>query len=130
MAFVMYNTETMNLQFAGAYNPLYIVRNNELIEIPADRMPVGVHIKHNKSFTNQHVKLEKNDSVYLFSDGYIDQFGGEKGRKFLKKRFQHLILEISDKNMDEQREIIDTIFNSWKENQDIVDDVLVMGFKV
>ena len=130
IAFILLDTNTNELQFAGAYNPLLIVRNNEIIEIPADRMPVGVHRKQENSFTNNNFQLQKNDSIYMFSDGYMDQFGGEKGRKFLKKRFLSLLLEINERNMDEQQEIIDTVLKKWKQNIDQVDDILVMGFKI
>jgi len=86
IALCVINTQTNELQFSGAYNPLLLVRNNEIIEYKANRMPIGVHLVE-KPFENTLVQLQNNDCIYLFSDGYIDQFGGEKSDKFKRKRF-------------------------------------------
>lgn len=130
MAIIMLNTKTNALQFAGAYNPLYIVRNSNLTEVPADKMPVGVYLKDSELFTNKKVQLQKGDRLYMFSDGFYDQFGGEAGRKFMKKPFRELIVEMSSKPMKEQKEIIDAKFNEWKSTYDQADDVLITGIKI
>ena len=130
IALVMINTKTYELQFAGAYNPLYILRNKELAEVKGDRMPVGIHSKKDGSFKNNPGKLKKGDRLYMFSDGFADQSGGIKGRKYLKKRFREFITENSDKPMKIQKEIIESEFNKWKGEREQIDDVLVVGFEL
>ena len=130
MSIVLINTENLMVQFAGAYNPLYIVRNNKLTEVHADKMPVGIYVKDDQNFTNKRAQLQKNDILYMFSDGYYDQFGEETGRKFMKKRFRELLEEISPKSMKEQYEILDKTFTEWKGNTEQSDDVLVTGIKI
>lgn len=129
LALCIINTKTNELQFAGANNPLYLIRNNELIEFKADRQPIGIY-RNEKPFTNHLFQLKKNDKLYTFSDGYIDQFGGKKGKKFMKKRFKKLLLSIKNKTMSEQKQILDTIFKNWKSNIEQIDDVLVVGVKI
>ena len=75
------------MQFSGAYNPLYLIRNGELIEFKGDKMPIGIHLR-TGSFTNHECQLQKGDMLYIFSDGFIDQFGGKQGRKFMVKPFK------------------------------------------
>jgi serine phosphatase RsbU (regulator of sigma subunit) len=118
------------IEFAGANNPLYLIRNNELIEYKGDRMPVGIHINFNKSFTNHIIEIKSNDVIYLFSDGYADQFGGESGKKFRYKRFQDLLIEINQLQMYKQKETLEQVFIDWLGSLDQVDDVLVFGFKI
>ncbi|NOZ34337.1 MAG: SpoIIE family protein phosphatase [Chlorobi bacterium] len=130
MSIILINTENLTMQYAGAYNPLYIVRNNKLTEVQADKMPVGVYVKDNQNFTNKRAQLQKNDILYMFSDGYYDQFGEETGRKFMKKRFREFLEEISVKSMKEQKEIVDKTFTEWKGTTDQSDDVLLAGIKI
>jgi len=118
------------MEFAGANNPLYMIRNNELIEYKGDRMPVGIHINFNKPFTNHLIEIKSNDQIYLFSDGYADQFGGESGKKFRYKRFQDVLLEIHQLQMYKQKEMLEKVFIDWLGTLDQVDDVLVFGFKI
>ena len=118
------------LQFAGANNPIYIIKNNELEEIKGDRMPVGIHINFDKPFTNHFINLESNDQIYLFSDGYADQFGGPKGKKFRYKQFKELLLNNSDKPMNIQKEILNNIHDKWRGSLDQIDDILVFGLKI
>jgi len=130
IAYCSLNTETYEMQFSGAHNPLYIIRNKKLIEIKGDRMPISF-TRHEKPFTNHKLKLQEGDNLYLFSDGYIDQFGGSKGRKFMYQNFKDLLINISDKDMDSQRSILLDNFHEWtgkKYRQ--IDDILVMGVKV
>jgi len=159
-----------NLQYAGAYNPLYLIRSTnkspleggsparagqggvdasgtkspdteyqpagdsslrsavlhstqndkfELTQIPADKQPVGFHYGEQKSFTNHEIQLQKGDTVYLFSDGYQDQFGGPRGKKFMSKRFRQLLLDIWEMSMEEQKEHLDKTIEEWKEGRDL-----------
>jgi serine phosphatase RsbU (regulator of sigma subunit) len=117
------------LQFAGAYNPLIIIRNNELIEIKATRNPIGIYIKE-KPFNNNEIQLQTNDRIFMFSDGYADQFGGEKGKKFMSRNFKELLLQTSQYSLDEQKEALDTTIENWKNNYDQNDDMIVIGFEI
>ncbi len=121
------NLETKKLQYAGAYNPLYLFRDGDLIEKKADKMPIGIHIKEPQAFTNHSIQLRDNDSIYMFSDGYIDQFGGEMGNKFKTRRFKDLLFSMYRKPMKEQKEIIDETHITWKGDQKQLDDILVIG---
>ena len=130
------NLKNKELQFAGANNPLYLIRNGELTIIEADKMPVGIYFKGEIGFSNHEIKLEENDSIYLFSDGYADQFGGPDGKKFMLKQFKQLLRDIHDKPMKEQKEILDKTIEEWKSGHvkqkgyyDQVDDILVLGLR-
>ena len=122
------------LQYAGANNPLYIVTKNEkgiaeLFEIKPNKQPIGKYFRQ-ESFTNHEVELRKGDSIYIFTDGYADQFGGPKGKKMMYKPFKDLLLNIQDKSMNEQKEILEQYFNDWKGSLEQVDDVCVIGVRV
>ncbi|MFO7829821.1 MAG: SpoIIE family protein phosphatase [Bacteroidales bacterium] len=130
LALCILDLEKMKLQYAGAYNPLYIFRNNELIEVKADRMPIGIYVKEKDSFTNHEIDLQKGDVFYIFSDGYQDQFGGEDGSKFKTKNFKQLLLEIHQKPMSEQREILNSTIDDWRGEWEQVDDIIIMGVRV
>jgi len=156
------------LQYAGAYNPLYLIRRtdksplqggkppgreawgvvssgtnisnknpqdlgaqtHELIEYKADKQPVGFHFTKQEPFTNHEIELEKGDTLYIFSDGYADQFGGPHHKKFMKKRFKELLISIQEKSMDEQKTIIDKTIEDWKGDKDQIDDICVIGVRV
>jgi len=119
------------LQYAGAHNPLWIVRNGteEILEIKADKQPIG-KFSSEKPFTNNTMELEEGDVIYIFSDGFVDQFGGEKGKKFKPKAFRELLLSIQDKSMEEQKRIIDDAFESWKGSLEQIDDVCVISVRI
>lgn len=125
----MIDKDSSTVQFAGAFNPMYMVRNNELLEANADRMPVGFHDKLGIPFTNSEMKLEKGDTLYIFSDGYVDQFGGENGKKFMAKKFKQLLVSINGDAMEQQREILDQTITDWRGELDQVDDIMVIGVK-
>jgi serine phosphatase RsbU (regulator of sigma subunit) len=118
------------ISFACANNPLWVIRNGSLIEFRPDKMPVGKHHGEHAPFTLQETELDKNDMVYLLSDGYADQFGGEHGKKFKYKALQKLLLDIHHLPMKEQQEVLDRNFESWRGNLEQVDDVLLIGFKI
>lgn len=130
IALCLLDLETYKLQFSGAFNPLFLIRNNVLIEYPANRIPVGVHPKDKIDFTNHEIQLQTNDLLYIFSDGYISQFGGEEGKKFNMKQFKELLIEINNLPLDQQKIILDEILIKWQQNFDQIDDVLVVGIKV
>lgn len=117
------------LYFAGANNPLYVIRDGELIQLKADRMPVAIYIKM-QPFTCNEFDLQKGDCLYVFSDGFADQFGGPKGRKFMAKRFKQLLVECNNLPMIEQKEKLDATIEEWMKEEDQIDDILVMGFRV
>jgi ligand-binding sensor domain-containing protein/serine phosphatase RsbU (regulator of sigma subunit) len=118
------------LSFAGANNPLYIIRQGRLMEYKGNKQPIGVYADQMKPFTNQEVELQQGDLIYLFSDGYPDQFGGPKGKKFLYTRFKELLVSISGRSMDKQYTDLERSFWEWKKDQEQVDDVLVIGIRV
>jgi serine phosphatase RsbU (regulator of sigma subunit)/PAS domain-containing protein len=130
IALVVVDKEKMQINYAGAYNPLYIVRNKELLITKADRMPIGSYVTDDKSFTNHEIDIKKGDSLFIFSDGYADQFGGKTNTKFSTKELKKLLTEISDLNAQEQLDILDQKFLEWKGNYKQIDDVLIIGAKI
>ncbi len=118
------------LYCAAANNPVWIIRGPELIEIKADRMPVGKHDKDKTPFTLHTINLQKGDIVYTLTDGFADQFGGEKGKKFKYKELQELLLSISNEPSSVQKEKLNEAFDNWKGNLEQVDDVCLMGVRV
>jgi len=122
--------KTLKMEMAGAYNPLYLIRNDELTRIKADRMPIGIYYKKTEPFTNNEIQLHKGDMLYLFSDGYIDQFSGETGEKLMTKNFKKYVLDIYKKPLTEQKEILEKRFDIWKADADQVDDVIVFGVRI
>lgn len=131
MSICIFDKKTFEMQFAGAYNPVYILREKEIIELKADKMPVGIHaVNVAKDFTNQEFKLEKMDMLYLFSDGYLDQFGGEKGMKFKQKAFKELLVNIAHKSTEIQKQEIEKTMEEWQGNQSQLDDMMIMGIRI
>ena len=130
MAISVIEKSTKKMQFAGAFNPMICIRNNEVLEIKGDRMPIGIYAKMDNNFKTHYFDLQSDDRIYLFSDGYQDQFGGSDGRKFLIKNFRHLLVEINKFPMSEQKEVLDLTFSNWKGEFAQVDDILVIGLKI
>lgn len=120
------------LQYAGANNPLYILRGEEIIQVKANRFPIGMTLSDKiMKFTNHEVELQSGDSLYIFSDGYADQLGGNSGdEKFMYPRFRELLISISSETMDKQKILLDQQLYEWKDDNEQLDDVLVIGFKV
>jgi serine phosphatase RsbU (regulator of sigma subunit) len=130
IALCVIDFDTNKLHFSGAYNPLYMVRNNELLHFKADKMPIGIFFKGNQPFTNQEIDIEKGDTFYVFSDGYVDQFGGDNNSKFKSKQFKQLLIDIQKETMANQKNILDKTIEEWKGKNDQIDDILVMGIKL
>ncbi len=150
IAFCIINTKTNVLQFAGANNPLYVIRKSKdikefqhlehtkllehneyvLIQIIADRQPISIY-RNEKPFTNYEFPLYKDDKLYLVSDGFQDQLGGKNGKKFKTRNFKKLLLQIHAKSMQDQKNILEQKFGNWKgsENEQ-TDDILMIGIKI
>jgi serine phosphatase RsbU (regulator of sigma subunit) len=130
LALVVLDLSNQKIQYAGAYNPLYLIRKGELIEFKADRNPIGIYIKELDSFTNHDIEVQKGDTLYIFSDGFVDQFGGEKGHKFKSKQFKELLLSIQKNPMLEQEMILDQTIDEWRGNFEQVDDIIIVGIRI
>ena len=121
--------ENRSLQYAGANNPLFIIRRKELLILDGDKMPVSFHQKRDIPFTRKEFKLKPDDTIYMFSDGFVDQFGGEQGMKFMAKRFKDLLLKIHGKSMAEQQVLLERELDNWKGERPQLDDVLIIGLR-
>jgi len=130
IALCIIDLETLKAEFAGANNPLWYVRNQTMFEIEPDKMPIGIHYKESLSFRNNELTLQKGDMIYLFSDGFIDQFGGEQNKKFLKKNFKQLLLDNHHKTVEEQYTTLESTFELWRKETKQIDDVLVIGIRI
>jgi serine phosphatase RsbU (regulator of sigma subunit) len=128
LALISYDRKKNVLEYAGAYNPLVMIRDGELTEIKADRFPIGMTSVHqSKKFTNHEIEVKKGDTYYVFSDGYADQFGGEEGRKLRKKNMKDLLLSIQDKKMQEQGLELERFIKEWMGEHEQVDDMVFIG---
>ena len=121
--------KTLKLEFAGAKNPLILIRNGELIEIKGNKQPIG-DFEFRVPFTNNELQLEKGDNLFLFTDGYADQFGGPKGKKFKLKTLKNLFLEVAKLPIKEQKKELEIAFNNWKGEIEQLDDVCLIGVKI
>lgn len=131
MALISIDKKTQIMEYAGAYNPVFIIRSRELHEIKGDKMPIGIHaVKVDKEFTNHQFQLQKEDMIYLFSDGYVDQFGGKDGMKLKMKPFKELLIKISEKPMDKQYKALENYMEKWQGDYSQLDDMIVMGIKI
>jgi len=117
------------LEYSGAYRPLYLIRKGELIEYTADKFSVGGYSE-KKQFNNHEIQLEKGDAFYIFSDGFPDQFGGKKGKKFMVKRFKKTILDMQNMSMKKQHDHLKKTIDEWKGDEEQVDDMVVIGVQV
>lgn len=130
IALCSWNAESRRLRYAGAWNPAWILRGGNIIELTADKQPIGAYQGQlAKPFTEKETVLEPGDCLYLFSDGYADQFGGEKGKKFKTSRLRELLQSVAQKPMEEQNEILESTHQNWRGNLVQVDDILVMGIR-
>jgi len=129
IALCVLNLKLKMLQYAGANNPLYVIRNGNLIEVKADKQPIGKN-DNPTPFTNHQIQLEPGDTIYVFTDGITDQFGGAKGKKFMHKALKELLISIQTMSMDDQKTIIENHFSSWKGSLEQVDDICIIGVRV
>ena len=129
VAYCVLNPETMELHYSGAHNSCIIIRRGEIIEYKGDMQHVG-YSELSKPFTNHIIKVEKDDCIYLVTDGYLDQFGGPHDRKFMRKRFKKMLSEIYQEPMDLQLEYLKSTFQEWRGNNDQTDDVTALGMRV
>jgi serine phosphatase RsbU (regulator of sigma subunit) len=131
MALIVLDLKNKKAEFAGANNPLVMVRDNKIIRYRGDRFPIGAFDgSQPQSFANNPIDLLEGDCLYLFSDGYADQFGGLDGKKFMYKRFEELLFEVHNLPLDEQKETLNRRLMKWKGSNDQVDDILVIGIKI
>lgn len=129
-AIISLNPEKTELTYSGANRPMYLIRNEELIEFKPNKLSIGGNHLSEYQFSSEKIATTTGDCIYLFSDGYADQFGGENGKKFMTKQLKELLLSIHKKPMSEQEKLIQSTFEKWKINQAQVDDVLVVGIKI
>lgn len=125
------NYKKSTMEFAGANNPLWLIRNNLVIEINGDKFPIGAFVGEElQRFTNHEWEIQKGDCIYMFTDGFADQFGGPKGKKFKYKQLQELLLQIHSKPMAEQKQILQQTNDEWQGELEQVDDILIIGIRI
>jgi serine phosphatase RsbU (regulator of sigma subunit)/HAMP domain-containing protein len=131
LALCSYDKKTRTLEYAGAYNPLYLIRDGAVEQLKADKFAVGSYYENpDQKYTNHTLQLKENDYIYIFSDGYADQFGGPKGKKFMYKRFRDDLLTLYGKSMPDQKQFLDTALQQWMGSLEQIDDVLVIGMHI
>jgi serine phosphatase RsbU (regulator of sigma subunit) len=124
-----FEDNSKTITYSAANNAPFLIRGGVIIELPKDKMPVGKGEK-TESFTLNKIEFIEGDSLYLYTDGFADQFGGLKGKKFKYKQLNDLILTVSDKPFEDQKNILDLNFQNWKGNLEQVDDVCIIGIKI
>ena len=124
------NKKEMKLRFAGAYNPLYLIRDKELEIIKTDKFAIGSFKPGEKNFNTYEIDVKKGDKIYVFSDGYPDQFGGLKGKKFMYKQFKETLLTTVNESMETQKLLLDQKIEAWRGTYEQVDDIVVFGVEV
>lgn len=127
---IVLNSDKTKMNYAAANNPIWVVRNQEMIELKGDRMPIGSHDKENIPFSQKSFDLKAGDVIYTITDGFPDQFGGDQGKKFKSKQLKELLLTVSTMDMATQKETIERKFNKWKGDLEQVDDVTIIGIKI
>ena len=131
IALCAFDLKNLSLQYSGSNRPLWIFRKGELFEVKPDKMAIGgFRIQSDSTFTNHEIRLQEGDAIYLFTDGYVDQFGGPNGKKLLSKRFRELLSSIQDLTMKEQEKKLTSYFEDWRGDMIQVDDVLVIGIRI
>ena len=130
ISLLILDLEKQNIEFSGAHNSIYLLRDGGLIEYKADQMPIGIQISENIPFTRQLIHVKKGDVLYALTDGFVDQFGGPKGKRFMLKNFKTLLGEIYNKSMDEQKNLLNETLENWMAETSQIDDILVMGIRI
>lgn len=128
LSFCIIDVARENIEFAGAMNPIVIISSNELKYYASDKQPLGLTRKM-KPFINQNIQISKGDQMYMFTDGFIDQFGGPKYKRYKRAKFLELLSSVSEYSMDKQKQIVVESFNNWKGQKEQIDDILVLGIK-
>ncbi len=126
---VCFNKKAKSFTYASAHNKPVLIRNGVMQELPADKMPIGKG-ERSDPFTLQTVQIQKGDSIYFYSDGYADQFGGPKGKKFKYRQLNEILVQICNKPVEEQKQFLYDAFEKWRDNLEQIDDVMVIGFKL
>jgi serine phosphatase RsbU (regulator of sigma subunit) len=127
---ISFDLKNKKLTYSAANNPIWIVREKQLLEFAPDKMPVGKHDKDSISFTQNEISLQKGDVIYALTDGMPDQFGGPKGKKFLYKQLKELLISISSESMEIQKQKLSEALNNWKGDMEQVDDITLIGIRV
>lgn len=122
-----YNTNSRKIIYSAAHNPIWVYRNGEIVELEFDRMPVGKHEKDNILFNQYEFELQKSDIIYTFTDGFADQFGGPKNKKFTYKRLKDTIIQNATKPLNDQKNIFEETFLTWKQDEEQIDDLTFIG---
>ena len=130
IALCVFDEEKMELHYAGAHRPLILIRGNEITELKPTKQAIGGLTDNEQQFETHVLKLQKNDMIYVFSDGFADQFGGNCDKKYGTKKFKELLLSVNTKSMAEQEEMLDIVFEAWRGNNEQIDDVLVIGVRI
>jgi serine phosphatase RsbU (regulator of sigma subunit) len=123
------NIKTLKIEWSGAHNPLLYFHENEMHELLGDRQPIGKHEKY-VPFITHTVQLCKEDTIYMFTDGYADQFGGEKGKKLMHKQLKQILTTVAQVEITTQKNLLTKVFEEWKGNLEQIDDVMVIGIKL
>jgi len=129
MALCVFDPSSLKLQYAGGFNPLVLIRDGELIRYQADPMPIGIGALRGRDFTRHELEIQKGDLIYLYSDGYEDQFGGEKDSKFSRKRFRELLMEIHKLPLDDQKARMEERLDEWMDGKEQIDDIMILGIR-
>jgi serine phosphatase RsbU (regulator of sigma subunit) len=130
MALCIIDFGRMKLQFSGAFRPLYLLRNGDITEFNGDNMPIGIYEEEENSFTNKEISYEKNDVIYMFTDGYLHQMGGDNRKTFKSQNFKKLLLDIHIHPLQKQKELLEGKLDEWQGELEQVDDILVVGIKL
>lgn len=126
---VSYDSASKTLIYSGAFNPMYLIRSNKIIEFKGDRMTLSFQ-DNNSDFSHQKIKTKPNDLIYLSTDGYTDQFGGKEEKKFRRAQFKQILLKNHKYTLSVQKEMLLDTYNSWKGNGEQIDDITVVGLKL
>lgn len=130
MALCVVDFDNRKLQFSGAFSPMYLIRDEELIVIRGDLMPIGIYNEEEVSFTNKEMQFKENDIFYLFSDGYVHQIGGPNRKTFKSKKFKQLLKDIHKKPFEEQKSLLEKENEAWRGDIEQIDDIMIMGIRL
>ncbi|WP_372750993.1 two-component regulator propeller domain-containing protein [Labilibaculum sp.] len=130
ISLIVMDTDKRELHFSGAFNPLLVVRNGKIIMLKADRMPIGIYHQRMVDFSSRKIDLKTNDMLYLYTDGYSDQFGGVEDKKFTSRKFRDLLLDIHEKPVEEQKSILEKTMEIWMNGTEQIDDITVLGIRI